>query len=45
MINEEKWLGDELQCKLIVIACENLNRDSNYDLPIPPSQICLIVCL
>ncbi len=37
MINEEGWLGNGLQCKLIVIGCQNLKRDSKYEFPIPPS--------
>lgn len=37
MINGEKWLGDHLQCSLVVIGCENLTRNSHYNFPIPPS--------
>jgi hypothetical protein len=32
----EKWLKNELQCKLTVIPC-NYNRKMNYSLPVKPS--------
>lgn len=37
MINGEKWLKNEIQCKLIVIPCENYNRTMFYDLLVKPS--------
>ena len=37
MINGEKWLKNELQCKLTVIPCGNYNRKMNYSLPVKPS--------
>jgi len=37
MINIEKWLGTEEICQLTVVQCQNLKRDSHYNLPIPPS--------
>ncbi|MFV8352375.1 exo-beta-N-acetylmuramidase NamZ domain-containing protein [Flavobacterium sp. XS1P32] len=37
MINGEKWLKNELQCKLTVIPCSNYNRKMNYSLPVKPS--------
>jgi uncharacterized protein YbbC (DUF1343 family) len=37
MINGEKWLKNEIQCKLTVIHCANYNRKMNYSLPVKPS--------
>ena len=37
MINGEKWLKNEVQCKLTVIPCSNYNRKMNYSLPVQPS--------
>ena len=37
MINGEKWLANEVQCKLTVIPCENYNRNMSYSLPVKPS--------
>ena len=37
MINGEKWLKNEVQCKLTVIPCVNYNRKMNYSLPVKPS--------
>ncbi len=37
MINGEKWLKNEIQCKLTVIPCENYNRTMFYDLLVKPS--------
>jgi uncharacterized protein YbbC (DUF1343 family) len=37
MINNEAWLANGVQCKLIVVGCGNLKRNSHYELPIPPS--------
>ncbi|MFV8331851.1 exo-beta-N-acetylmuramidase NamZ domain-containing protein [Flavobacterium sp. GSP14] len=37
MINGEKWLKNELQCKLTVIPCSNYNRKMDYSLPVKPS--------
>ena len=37
MINGEKWLMNEIQCKLTVIPCENYNREMFYDLLVKPS--------
>ncbi|MDI5895179.1 exo-beta-N-acetylmuramidase NamZ family protein [Flavobacterium algoritolerans] len=37
MINGEKWLKNEVQCKLTVIPCINYNRKMNYSLPVKPS--------
>lgn len=37
MINGEKWLKNGIYCELEVIHCENLNRDTHYKFPIPPS--------
>ncbi|WP_320815785.1 DUF1343 domain-containing protein [Flavobacterium sp.] len=37
MINGEKWLMNEIQCKLTVIPCENYNRTMFYDLLVKPS--------
>lgn len=37
MINGEKWLKNEVQCKLTVIPCLNYNRKMHYSLPVKPS--------
>ncbi|MGV7106372.1 exo-beta-N-acetylmuramidase NamZ family protein [Flavobacterium sp. U410] len=37
MINGEKWLEKEIQCKLTVIPCENYHRKMEYSLPVKPS--------
>ena len=37
MINGEKWLKNEVQCKLTVIPCINYNRKTHYSLPVKPS--------
>jgi uncharacterized protein YbbC (DUF1343 family) len=37
MINGEKWLKNNLQCKLTVIPCINYNRKMSYSLPVKPS--------
>jgi len=37
MINGEKWLKDNLQCKLKIIPCGNYTHDSLYNLPVNPS--------
>jgi len=37
MINGEKWLKNEVKCKLIVIPCLNYKHDMFYSLPIKPS--------
>jgi uncharacterized protein YbbC (DUF1343 family) len=37
MINGEKWLKNEVQCKLTLIPCSNYNRKMNYSLPVKPS--------
>lgn len=37
MINGEKWLANEMQCKLKVITCTNYNKSMFYSLPIKPS--------
>lgn len=37
MINGEKWLKNEVQCKLTVIPCLNYNRTMHYSLPVKPS--------
>ncbi len=37
MINGEKWLKNDIQCKLTVIPCVNYNRTMNYSLPVKPS--------
>jgi uncharacterized protein YbbC (DUF1343 family) len=37
MINGEKWLKNQAQCKLKVITCNNYNHDYLYTLPIKPS--------
>lgn len=37
MINGEKWLKDDLQCKLKVVALKGWSHNTEYVLPIPPS--------
>ena len=37
MINGEKWLANDLQCKLSYIPCRNYDHSQFYDLPIKPS--------
>ncbi|MCV9928837.1 DUF1343 domain-containing protein [Flavobacterium sp. LS1R49] len=37
MINGEKWLKNEVQCKLTVIPCTDYNRKMDYNLPVKPS--------
>ena len=37
MINGEKWLKDEVQCKLTVIPCVDYNRKMQYSLLVKPS--------
>ncbi|ESU21556.1 hypothetical protein FCR2A7T_00020 [Flavobacterium cauense R2A-7] len=37
MINGEKWLKNEVQCKLTVIPCLHYNRNMPYSLPVKPS--------
>lgn len=37
MVNGEKWLKNNLQCKLTVIPCINYNRKMSYSLPVKPS--------
>ncbi len=37
MINGEKWLANEIQCKLKVIPCTNYKREMAYSLPVKPS--------
>ncbi|MDI6033285.1 DUF1343 domain-containing protein [Flavobacterium sp. LB2P84] len=37
MINGEKWLKNEVQCKLSLIPCSKYNRKMNYSLPVKPS--------
>ena len=37
MINGEKWLTNEIQCKLKVIPCTNYKRNMIYSLPVKPS--------
>jgi len=37
MINGEKWLKNNLTCKLKVITCENYTHNTYYDLPVNPS--------
>jgi len=37
MINGERWLGNNLQCDLSVIACKNYTHDTPYVLPVKPS--------
>jgi uncharacterized protein YbbC (DUF1343 family) len=37
MINGEKWLANEIQCKLNVIPCQHYKREMFYSLPVKPS--------
>jgi uncharacterized protein YbbC (DUF1343 family) len=37
MINKEGWLENGVQCDLTVIACQNYDHNSFYDLPVKPS--------
>jgi uncharacterized protein YbbC (DUF1343 family) len=37
MINGQKWLKNDIQCKLTVIPCTNYNREMEYSLPVKPS--------
>ena len=37
MINEEGWTKSGKKAELQIIRCENLKRESDYELPIPPS--------
>lgn len=37
MINEERWLANQVRCKLTVIPCENYDHSKKYELPIAPS--------
>ena len=37
MINGEKWLSNELQCKLQVIKIQNYSHKTSYTLPVRPS--------
>jgi uncharacterized protein YbbC (DUF1343 family) len=37
MINGEKWLKNDIQCKLTVIPCTYYNRKMDYSLPVKPS--------
>jgi uncharacterized protein YbbC (DUF1343 family) len=37
MINGEKWLKNNLECNLTVIACKNYSHGRRYALPVPPS--------
>ena len=37
MINGEKWLKNEVKCKLTIIPCSNYNRERDYSLPEKPS--------
>ncbi|MCL2289415.1 MAG: DUF1343 domain-containing protein [Bacteroidetes bacterium] len=37
MINGEKWLENNLVCKLQIIECKNYTRQTRYSLPIKPS--------
>lgn len=37
MLNGEKLLANNLQCKLKVITCANYNHKMHYDLPVAPS--------
>jgi uncharacterized protein YbbC (DUF1343 family) len=37
MVNEEKWLLNEVQCNLTVISCINYVHSDLYELPIAPS--------
>lgn len=37
MINGEKWMENNVMCKLTVIPCTNYTHLSHYELPLPPS--------
>lgn len=37
MINGEKWLKDQVQCKLTIIPCLNYDHIKRYTLPVKPS--------
>lgn len=37
MINGEKWLSNQLQCQITIIACSNYTHDKFYSLSIRPS--------
>ncbi|WJS96830.1 DUF1343 domain-containing protein [Flavobacterium johnsoniae] len=37
MINGQKWLKNDVQCKLTVIPCSNYNRNMQYGLLVKPS--------
>lgn len=37
MVNGEKWLPENRECDLEVIACDNYTHQTLYDLPVPPS--------
>jgi uncharacterized protein YbbC (DUF1343 family) len=37
MINGEKWLENERQCKLFVVKVKNYNHSMHYSLPVKPS--------
>jgi uncharacterized protein YbbC (DUF1343 family) len=37
MINGERWLQNEIQCKITVVPCINYNRNMSYLLPVKPS--------
>lgn len=37
MINGQKWLKNDIHCKLTVIPCTNYNRKMEYSLPVKPS--------
>jgi len=37
MINGERWLPDNRECRLKIIPVKNYNHDMEYTLPIPPS--------
>jgi uncharacterized protein YbbC (DUF1343 family) len=37
MINGEKWLKNDIQCKITVIPCYNYKKEKSYSLPVKPS--------
>jgi uncharacterized protein YbbC (DUF1343 family) len=37
MINGQKWLKNEIQCKLEIVPCVNYTRNMQYDLLVKPS--------
>lgn len=37
MINGERWLANNVQCKLHVVPCQGYDHSLKYKLPIPPS--------